>query len=140
MDAHRLEVLEQRVQERTAALHREMAERQHLERAAQRAEHLALLGRLAAGVSHEIRNPLAAVFLQVDLLDEELRQPTPDSPATVAESLTEIKTHLARMADLVQDLTLVGRDDPRQVQDLGAAQAWGAEFQAEASAECGAPA
>ena len=137
LDAHRLEVLEQRVQERTAALHREMAERQRLERAAQRAEHLALLGRLAAGVSHEIRNPLAAVFLQVDLLDEELRQPTPDSPATVAESLTEIKTNLARMADLVQDylsLVRVGTIQ-REVQDLGAAvQAWGAEFQAEAAA------
>jgi signal transduction histidine kinase len=137
MDVHRLEVLEQRVQERTAALHREMAERQRLERAAQRTEHLALLGRLAAGVSHEIRNPLAAIFLQVDLLDEELRQPTPDSPATIAESLTEIKTHLARMADLVQDylsLVRVGTIQ-REVQDLGAAvQAWGAEFQAEAAA------
>ena len=51
--------LEQRVQERTAALHREMAERQRLEREAQRAQHFALLGQLAAGVSHEIRNPLA---------------------------------------------------------------------------------
>ena len=114
-----------------------MAERQRLERAAQRAEHLALLGRLAAGVSHEIRNPLAAVFLQVDLLGEELRQPTPDGPATVAESLTEIKTNLAAIADLVQDylsLVRVGTIQ-REVQDLGAAvRAWGAEFQAEAAA------
>jgi two-component system CheB/CheR fusion protein len=61
--------LEQRFAERTTALHREIAERQRLEHAAQRAEHFALLGRLAAGVSHEIRNPLAAVFLQVDLLE-----------------------------------------------------------------------
>ena len=137
IDTHRLEVLEQRVQERTTALHREMAERQRLERAAQRAEHFALLGRLAAGVSHEVRNPLAAVFLQVDLLEEELRQPTPDSPATVAESLTEIKTNLARMADLVQDYLSLVRVETiqREVQDLGAAvQAWGAEFQAEAAA------
>ena len=50
-----------------------MAERQRLEREAQRAEHFVLLGRLAAGVSHEIRNPLGAVFLHVDLLAEELQ-------------------------------------------------------------------
>src|SRR5215475_8310133 len=61
---------------------------------AQRAQHFALLGRLAAGVSHEIRNPLGAVFLHVDLLAEELQRPSPDSPAVVAEALTEIKTQL----------------------------------------------
>ena len=72
------DLLEQRVQERTAALHQEMAERQRLEREAQQAQHFALLGRLAAGLSHEIRNPLGAVFLHVDLLAEELHDLRPD--------------------------------------------------------------
>ena len=85
-----------------------MAERQRLEREAQRAEHFALLGRLAAGVSHEIRNPLGAVFLHVDLLAEELQQPSPESPTVLAEALAEIKTNLVRLDDLVQDyLSLV---------------------------------
>src|SRR4029453_7615105 len=93
---------------KTAALQREMAERQRLEREAQRAQHFALLGRLAAGVSHEIRNPLAALFLHVDLLEEELQQPTPESAAQVTEVLAEIRMNLARLEDLVQDyLTLV---------------------------------
>jgi two-component system CheB/CheR fusion protein len=100
--------LEQQVQERTAALRREMTERQRLEHEAQRVQHFALLGRLAAGVSHEIRNPLGAIFLHVDLLEEELRQPSSASETAMAEALAEIKTQLARLDDLVQDyLSLV---------------------------------
>jgi len=117
---------------KTAALQREMAERQRLEREAQRAQHFALLGRLAAGVSHEIRNPLAALFLHVDLLEEELQQPTPESAVQVTQVLAEIRTQLARLDDLVQDyLTLVRTSQiERTPQDLGAAlHAWAAEWQ-----------
>ena len=100
--------LEGHVQEQTAALRRAMAERQRLEHEAQRVQHFALLGRLAAGVSHEIRNPLGAVFLQVDLLEEELRQPSSESETAITEALAEIKTNLARLDNLVQDyLSLV---------------------------------
>jgi signal transduction histidine kinase len=129
--------LEQRVAERTAAWHRELAERQRLERAAQQAAHFALLGRLAAGVSHEIRNPLSAIVLHVDLLDEELREQAPASASLVAESLTEIRTHLARLEDLVQDylsLVRVGTME-RTFQDLGAVlESWATEWQALAAA------
>ena len=85
-----------------------MAERQRLEQEAQRAQHFAMLGRLAAGVSHEIRNPLGAIFLHFDLLQEILRGPASESPGEIAETLAEIQTNLARLDDLVQDyLSLV---------------------------------
>ena len=130
--------LEQRVADRTAALQQEMAERQRLAQEAQRLQHFALLGRLAAGVSHEIRNPLGAIFLHADLLEEELREPSPESAAQMAEALAEIKQQLARLDDLVQDyLSLVRTTHiERTLQDLGTAvRAWAAEWQALATAQ-----
>ena len=133
LDAERLAALEQLFQERTAALHHEIAERQRLEREAQRVQHFALLGQLAAGVSHEIRNPLGAVFLHVDLLAEELQQPAPNTPAVVAETLAEIRTNLARLEELVQNYLSLVRVGTLQLttEDLGAAvQEWALEFDA----------
>jgi PAS domain S-box-containing protein len=128
--------LEQRVQERTIALRREMAERQRLEGETLRARHFAMLGRLAAGVSHEIRNPLGAIFLHVDLLEEELQHPTPESSENIPQALLEIRTQMARLDELVQDyLSLVRVTNIQlQPQDLGlCVQSWGAELQAEAA-------
>jgi len=88
--------LNRELEHRMAELHRETAERQRLEREAQRTQHFALLGRLAAGLSHEIRNPLAAVFLHMDVLEEELQQPTPES-ADVTEALAVMRTQLTRL-------------------------------------------
>jgi signal transduction histidine kinase len=119
------------LEHRMAELQRETAERQRLEREAQRAQHFALLGRLASGVAHDIRNPLAAVFLHVDVLEEEWRQPSPDSPDQVTETFTEIRKNLTRLEDLVQNyLTLVRMSQvERTPQDLGATLAtWAAEW------------
>ena len=143
---HAYTVLQQRVQERTAdlqttdaALRHEITERQHaeaeqrrLEDETRRAEHFALLGRLAAAVSHEIRNPLGAIVLHVDLLEEELRAPSPNSPEEIRQALTEIKTQLARLDDLLQDYLSLARvaTIERTTQDLGiTVQAWAQEWQ-----------
>ncbi len=128
--------LEQRVQERTTALRRAMAERQRLARDAERAQHFALFGRLAASLSHEIRNPLATIFLYVDLLKEEVQQPTPESPAEIARAFVEISTQLVRLDDLVQDYLSLVRVNHMQLQpqDLGAyVQSWGTELQVQAA-------
>ena|SRR5438128_113425 len=117
---------------KTVALQRETAERQRLEREARQVEHFALLGRLAAGVSHEIRNPLSAIVLHLDLLEEELRAPSPGSAVVVPGALAEIKRQLRRLEDLLQDylsLTRVATIE-RTPQDLGTAvEAWAREWQ-----------
>jgi len=74
-------VLRQRVAELEAA---RMAEARRTQ---------ALLGRLAAGLSHELRNPLGAVVLHMDLLEEILRQPATNSEDEVVQALSEIRTN-----------------------------------------------
>jgi PAS domain S-box-containing protein len=108
--------LEKRVEARTAelaealeALRREVAEREWAEEAARRAEHLALLGRLAAGVSHEIRNPLGVIYLHTDILDEELQQLPLEHQGQLMPALSEIKAYLARVTNLVQDYLSLAR-------------------------------
>jgi two-component system sensor histidine kinase HydH len=72
-------------------------------------EHLVMLGQLASALSHEIRNPLGTVFLLVDMLEEELQQPTNGSRLRMTEALTDIKTELVRMNDLVQNYLSLAR-------------------------------
>jgi len=123
---------------KTAALQREIAERQRLEREALRAQHFLLLGRLAASVSHEIRNPLSAITLHVEILQEELRQPSPNNAEVMAQSFTEITTQLGRLHDLVQDYLSLARvaTIERTPQDLGAAvETWAHEWQPPAAAQ-----
>jgi signal transduction histidine kinase len=119
-----------------ARQHAEAARRQ-LERAAQRADHFAMLGRVAASVSHDIRNPLSAMMLHVDLLEEELRAPRSDSAAAMTAAVAEIKTQAARLDNLVQDYLSLARVAhlERTPHDLGAmVQAWAAELQPAAAA------
>ena len=101
-----------------------------------RAHHFATLGRLAAGLTHEIRNPLGALFLHIDLLEEEYRDPSPESPTLIPQTFTEIRTALTRLDELVQDYLSLVRVSTIElnVQDMGATvQAWAAELESRAA-------
>lgn len=64
--------LENTVAQRTTALREEIVERKRLEAANIRAERLAVVGTMAAEVAHEIRNPLGAIALNLDLIQKEI--------------------------------------------------------------------
>lgn len=81
-----------------------------------KAEHLAVLGRLLAGVAHEVRNPLAAIRSTVQLwerLPEQARTP---------ESLAAMIGAVDRLNDLVGRLLLFARagHEKRRLVDLNA--------------------
>ena len=103
----------------------------HAQREVQRAQLRAVLGRLAAGLSHELRNPMTALGLHIDLLDEELHDLASESAVQVTGLFAEIKTHMARVDDLLQDYLSLVRVSTieRTPQDLGATlQAWAGEW------------
>ncbi|HEV2387428.1 MAG TPA: ATP-binding protein [Candidatus Acidoferrales bacterium] len=65
-----------------------------------RAEHLATLGELAAGLAHEIRNPLAGIVGAVEILGREL-PPSNPSQAIVGEVQQEVRRIQGTLSELL---------------------------------------
>jgi PAS domain S-box-containing protein len=78
------------------------------------------LGRLAGSLSHEIRNPLNAIFLHTDIVEEEVRQSTSGDWTQVLQSLSMIKAEGVRLQALMQDYLFLARlsDLHRAPEDL----------------------
>jgi PAS domain S-box-containing protein len=70
---------------------------------------LPVLGRLAGTLSHEIRNPMNAIFLHMDIIEEEMRQPTLTDSTQVMHSLATVKEEVIRMHALMQDYLCLAR-------------------------------
>jgi signal transduction histidine kinase len=83
---------------------------------------LSLLARLAGVLAHEIRNPMNAIFLHADIVEEEVRQPMLGDRPQVAQSLATIKGELMRLHGLMQDYLFLARLSSlqREAIDLGA--------------------
>lgn len=90
---------------------KDITERRHLEERLRRSERLAVLGVLAAGVAHEIRNPLAGIRLGLEALEG---NGLPDAEereilARVTDDVHRLNAVVARM------LGLARTPAPRQV-------------------------
>jgi PAS domain S-box-containing protein len=70
---------------------------------------LPVWGRLAGTVSHEIRNPMNAIFLHTDIIEEEMRQPTLTDSTQLMQSLATVKAEVIRMHALMQDYLCLAR-------------------------------
>ena len=71
---------------------------------AARSEKLSAVGRLAAGVAHEITNPLTSVSLQLELLNQEPEVIT--LPAKVLDRLRLIERNIEKTAKIAQELLI----------------------------------
>lgn len=80
------------------------------------ADRLASTGILAAGVAHEINNPLAAVLANVDYLVAELEQGR--MPDDLLELVGEVRESALRMQTVVRDLGQVAGDSSAELEPV----------------------
>ncbi|GMU05059.1 sensor histidine kinase [Corallococcus caeni] len=110
-----------RAAERTAHLERVEALRRlaesesrrvRVERQRAEVERLVVVGQLAAGVAHEVNNPLAYVKSNLHYLQEEWAHGAPDDLEDVRRVLDETQQGVLRIQQIVTDLRLFSREAP----------------------------
>ena len=76
-------------------------------------QRLSELGRLAAGVAHEIHNPLASVRMALHAAQQAYQGPTPD-PARVSDYLTLVDQEVERCSEVTERLLKLSMPPPGQ--------------------------
>lgn len=94
--------LEKRVEQRTQEL-------QNMQNYMIQSEKMASLGKMAAGVAHEINNPLTSILINAHLLMEKT-----DKNSSPYESLNLIAEETTRCSDIVKGLLEFSRQSPPQ--------------------------
>ncbi len=73
------------------------------ERLAAKAERLATVGRAAAQITHEVRNPLSSISLNAEMMEEELSEVETSPPVSEARTLLKaISREIDRLTDVTE--------------------------------------
>jgi hypothetical protein len=73
------------------------------------AEHLATMGELAAGVAHEIRNPLAGIAGAIEIISKDFPKDHPDR-----EVMEDLRQEVRRIEKVLNDLLAYAKPKPPQ--------------------------
>jgi signal transduction histidine kinase len=104
------EHLEDMVEERTAELRSAQA-------LLARADKLAAVGRLAAGIAHEINNPLMPIRVNLELMQEDVQNGSPIHLEDIEESLHSVN-RISRIVERLQQFTRKRGDEAPDMEPL----------------------
>ncbi len=94
---------------RVLAIANDITDRKNLEVQLRQQQRLEAIGTLAAGVAHEINNPVQGILNYAELIDGRA-----DDPETVREFAAEITTESQRVATIVRNLLVFARQERDQ--------------------------
>lgn len=103
------QTLERKVEDRTARV-------KEVERQLASAEKLAAIGFLAAGVAHEINNPISVIATRLELIRRELKKGKADE--VVLKDLDTISRHAERISKIAGGLLTFARDAESKLEDV----------------------
>lgn len=92
---------------------KDITEKRQLERKVLEAEKLSVIGKLSAGLAHEIRNPLTPILGFIQLLEE-----THKDDEIALQYYQIIKDEIGRMKALINDFVLMSKPEVPQKQEV----------------------
>jgi len=98
------------------AMGQDLTDKKAMQERTRQAEKLAAIGTLAAGLAHEIRNPLNGAQLHVSFLERAIRRQAPDQE--MLEATTVVADEIRRLANLVSEFLDFARPKPLQVKPV----------------------
>lgn len=110
----RMTTIDYRDERLLQAMYIDLSERRQLEFQLIQSEKMAAIGQLAAGIAHEIRNPLGIIMNALYDLGELL----PDAPEAVQEDLEIARTEMGRVQEIINNLLEFSRDSRSETDSI----------------------